>query len=945
MSFQASSTKERYIELKKDPVLFCKYDKEARYSYNGMYNVGAGWYSCDSTIQLFIGEQVLHGEEFDRKLFVINYRDISASVVERAKEDTDTIFFEVTEFDANNKDHWCSVFMDCAYNYHSGNTTFCQMALIWALYTTDWKIDVIRDVCSLMSGDVSNTCINYICYNLSALSLRKQKLLLNVLKGSKPNINYIFYKDVEDALKELSPNGNFDDYGLFKKVDYVIYYGSNADEWKHLEILYKSSSNKFIKFKNWLSNSNQRFYNYNDLEEIHSFVNSSTQLSLVKRYLHDVRVHNVEIDYDFIKTLRDVKYSGLFYSRYFIEKSGDNIDLSALLFCDVLLTLKINNGTKLQDFNGILDFAVKHSNSAYPNIDLGIRKFLPICDGGLKPNPQFYGFIHYSLIYTFDESLLTKENLLRTVEFIFNKAAEIQKHYCCSCEDDKHLDENEKMRCSSVLSIRRRINKDGKQEVVKEKVQCQFMQLKPWIPYKWKRKNGYDQFLKLCLDIDTVGEFFTIENADLNRLKMSIRSWAERTNSVNFDNGLMPDEYKEYDVVQHFIYNYYSPVKIVIFPNKNVYYSSKKDLLGIWPDKDSIIYNDDEMEYFAQKSESSYVYNKTFQTLKEMYPDGVVGEDHVIIPYDVSELRKVKDYFYYKSYIRKDDTLYSNNTNNKDNNKNQNNPFKFLFTPQIDKDRIFYCTPKLADTKEKVSELPFFWCRSEECFCNMLDNQTLDKQSNWKFYSLYHAAEIIGCKLIQETDNGNVPDPKVTDFAVEVRQAERLYARLVCRGCGHMIFSTRGSLLNGSRFFACQNPSCKQNKVEVYLSQCNNCKTGLIDSRDSKKCENGWVICPSCLACCNDNLFNSLIARHNRNGNIPARIKANEGKGHNNKGQFFCPKCGTKLGKIIIEQKEKGEDGSEIIVDKEVFGCPTCKRSYEKELKIYKNPLSKYENR
>ena len=219
----------------------------------------------------------------------------------------------------------------------------------------------------------------------------------------------------------------------------------------------------------------------------------------------------------------------------------------------------------------------------------------------------------------------------------------------------------------------------------------------------------------------------------------------------------------------------------------------------------------------------------------------------------------------------------------------------------------------------------------------MLDEQTLEKQNDWTKYSLYHAAEILGYKLIVVTDKGNVPVEAVANFASEVRQAEKLYARLICRSCGHMIFSTRGTLLNGSRFFSCANSLCPQYRVEIYLSQCNNCKKGLIDSRDSKKCENGWVICPSCLACCNDDLFERLIERHRRNGWVPARLQESQGRGHNNKNIFFCPKCGTQLGNIIVEEKIRLDDGTEDIVQSTVFGCPQCNRPYDKELDKFRN--------
>lgn len=141
-------------------------------------------------------------------------------------------------------------------------------------------------------------------------------------------------------------------------------------------------------------------------------------------------------------------------------------------------------------------------------------------------------------------------------------------------------------------------------------------------------------------------------------------------------------------------------------------------------------------------------------------------------------------------------------------------------------------------------------------------------------------------------------------------------------------------MLNGSRFFYCLNNECAQYKKEIYQSQCNTCKRGLIDSRDSQRCENNWVICPDCLSCCNDNLFQAIYNNHLRNGFVPKQIKDNLGKGHNNKNVFFCPKCGTQLDKIKIISQEI-INGQPTNVEKTVIGCPTCNISYENNLKKY----------
>ena len=96
--------------------------------------------------------------------------------------------------------------------------------------------------------------------------------------------------------------------------------------------------------------------------------------------------------------MRDTRYQAYVDIRYFVTTPGDNIDLVAPMFCDALLTLKKTEGKKIQDINGILDFAVRHSNKAYPKIDLGVKHFVPTCDGGLMHNSSFIGFIHYAIL-------------------------------------------------------------------------------------------------------------------------------------------------------------------------------------------------------------------------------------------------------------------------------------------------------------------------------------------------------------------------------------------------------------------------------------------------------------------------------------------------------------------------------------------------------------------
>ena len=925
MSYYAFSTKERYNELQKNPLFFCKYGQVNIQDETGYNHATEAWTSCDLTIRFIAYEKSLPKNDSGRKLFIACKQITPNGKIDEKKENQDDIKFEIVEFDPGKVSDWRYVFNDCLYNYKSGNTRHCHMALFWALYTKSWDKEVLRQALSQITAESAQTACSYISANIFVLALNKQYILVNLLKKLNPNIQPLGIPDIDAALKEIAPQDDFSNIGFYEKVDYILSFGSKPEESERLEKLYRTSRNGFIHYKYWMSHTGRKLFNYAFLEIVYSYVRSQTQLSIVKRYLHDVRIKLIDIDFSLIQNMRDTRYQMFVDIRYFITTPGDNIDLVAPMFCDALLTLKNSEGKKIQEFNGIMDFAIGHSNKAYPNIDLGIRYFLPTCDGGLMHNSSFYGFIHYALIYTFDESKLIEENLKKTVDYLINRYASLQYHHVCKSDNDKELSLDDSEKCKKLITTINKKFENGK--IIKQVVKyaCPNIAHEPIKPYVWKRTPGAsDPILSLFIDNIESKEFLRFEDINIEKLKQSLLMWGRKYLSFSFINDNPPEKLRKKDVALHIVLSYYSPTAMKIYPNSDMFYSSKKSLLGAWSPIDSSA--NQKAEEIAQKAESPIVYANTFESLKKMFPDAEVGENYVKLPYDSMVLSKIKAFYHYRQHDYDPEIGYSETSYwNKE----------FLSPRNIQ--GVFYCTPKVADTREAVSNLPFFWCKSDECFCNMLDDQTLDKQSEWSKYTLYHAAEILGYNLIEVTDKGNIPVEAVSNFAAEVRQAEKLYARLICRSCGHMIFSTRGTMLNGSRFFSCANSQCKEYRNEIYLSQCNNCKRGLIDSRDSKRCENGWVICPSCLACCNDELFDRLIDRHRRNGRVPVRLLESQGKGHNNKNIFFCPKCGTRLSNIVIEEKVKLEDGTEDIIQSNVFGCPQCKTSYEKELEKYQN--------
>ena len=184
------------------------------------------------------------------------------------------------------------------------------------------------------------------------------------------------------------------------------------------------------------------------------------------------------------------------------------------------------------------------------------------------------------------------------------------------------------------------------------------------------------------------------------------------------------------------------------------------------------------------------------------------------------------------------------------------------------------------------------------------------------FYGLRggdHMLEIIGYPILKETEAGYEADEVVRQFISVATKVMQKFRRLKCRACGHLLFTNKTSGFNTYNKFACTNPGCAEYGNSIYLNYCFHCKTGLIDSRDSKQCPNGWYICPSCLACCNDEQYERQAQRYELSGRpIPPRIQRMLGHGHNNQGIYYCFKCGNQMeGRV----DDSGRTFSE---------CPNC---------------------
>lgn len=170
MSNKASSTKERFDELQKNPLFFCKYGTITIQDDIGYTHSVDGWVSCDQTITVQLSDKDLPLNDQKRRLFVIGEQIFSNGKIDEKKEGQDIVEFEITEFDYDKVSDWILIINDCLYNYRSDNKRHCHMTLFWALYTTTWKENILRQAMSTASTEAIQIANAYISANFFAFS-------------------------------------------------------------------------------------------------------------------------------------------------------------------------------------------------------------------------------------------------------------------------------------------------------------------------------------------------------------------------------------------------------------------------------------------------------------------------------------------------------------------------------------------------------------------------------------------------------------------------------------------------------------------------------------------------------------------------------------------------------------------------------------------------------
>ena len=679
------------------------------------------------------------------------------------------------------------------------------------------------------------------------------------------------------------------------------------------------TNNPLLKLTCWFSNED-KLADYNILIPLFALVSENTRLNIVKRYFHDVRCGNTTFDMQLLQQFIDNKFVDFIRYRYCTETPSDKVILTVPLLCDNIITLYNSNGKAFQTFDGILDFAMTHCDQAHPDINFDLAKFFPTCEHSAVYNTDFKGFIDYQLIRRLDTSKLNDENLLIIIRDILDKYGRRLSYPVCKYGNDRKIESTVLETCKSSLekckcALREKAANDSSQQ---NKSQClgigyKFYEDKWMVDIDDKRMEILKTFVFPNSSFRTDSVYYVdIQDVSVDMLRKYVNSLPQKFQMVGEDEFLVPS-YKEetYDLL--LIENLSEILRMRIVPQKGALVGLRFDVFGYWKEIYATLSDGEKLDtkgetykkalsVFKEK-ESNEVYRRTVASLKKELKINEYNGEYFELKYDSQQLDRLISRYYFKETLKDTD------------NDTRRDFLTLSYTAHFKP----YCAPTLSEANNPAIDLPFFWCRGKECFHNNLTNQTLAEQNDWHHYSLYHMVEIIGFPKLHMTPGGYEPDNVVRGFIAVANKAMQKFKRLKCRGCGHLMFTDKSIGFNRHNYYSCINPICPEVRIPVYLSYCYKCKKGLIDSRDTKRCPNGWYICPTCLACCDDEQYERQAQRYRIiNSPVPERIAKKLGHGHNDKGKYFCPYCGGPI--EFVKDEHYGEERR---------ACPRCHKVFD----------------
>lgn len=887
--------KNKYEELRKSSIFFLKFYDDEQYNYQGKKVDLSKWCSIERDLNISFDAGNFSDRSLGYALCIIDKGEEEIDFKGDIIEDTINMTFHSATGDSIRD--WIYIFNSFISRSKNTEDKFAFLELLWALDKLSWNKNIFTSIFANYSSQTIPFLLTSLQKYGKLLSYNKQLILRDFC--AVYNFDYIIYNNntikqayecipVKKKQLTLKREVNYNTLNIYSIIDAIFEQKTFEDCDEQIV-----SSNSLLKIHAWFHNE-LPLDDYNILIYFYPFFSEDLKLLSIKRYFHDLRNRYINLNTSFLNELKGNKHDEISRCRYCIESPTEPIILTVSLLIDTLLTLERTKGKSFQTFDGVLDFAMTHCDIVHPVIDFKLERFIPTCDGGAVYNvSSFKGFIDYDLILKVKEEKITTDNLRNSLINIMDKYAERLRYPTCKFGDGSIIPAETFQHCIQ----KRVINKKNELQSQQSEWQLECLTYL-YYPDRWLIKHENIENIKVFLKNENIQPSpkynISLDMFSIDKLKAYIRNIPSNFKVLD-DGEYLINSFKKSDIEKNILlylaYKYSDIKRMRIYPQNGALVGLSFDVFGFWKDikgtlSQNILQNKESAEYKKAydlyiNMESKEVRQRCINSLKEELNADILRDSYIEIPYNKDILVKIINRFYHKGSF---------------NEKDQVNQHEFLTQSVTNNHYVQLCAPQLSEQKNPAINLPYFWCRGKECFHNNLGTQTLQEESLWINYSLYHMAEIMGYQMLHKTEGGYEPEQAVWQFIAITNKVMQKFKQLKCRSCGHMLFTDKSSGFNRYNYYACINPMCPEKDKVIYLNFCFKCKIGLIDSRDTKQCPNDWYICPRCLACCNDEQYERQAQRYILTKRpIPLRIQEKMGHGHNNKNEYFCPHCGGEV--------------------------------------------------
>lgn len=821
----------------------------------------------------------------------------------RLSDDLEEIEYE--EFNADDYNHVKAVFLLHLSNRYNPKDNYACRELLWYLNNYFMNQEILRRVLGEFDAQsIRPFFLNELRNCGLCLPIPKQYLIQRIISNFGGSYAIYCPESLREAIKIIYPNYNIETdwnsnvFDLVRKVT-IIPKNYNAN------LLYDVMqdhhiSNFFLQIRRWLADPKYTFTDFEMLMRMIRLFSPSQQMIVLNRYFLAVKNGQTTFDVEILRKFKDNKFDiwGIYY--HSSMRGSKPVLIGLQLLCDNILTFLSSGGQTLQTINGTLDMAYLQCNINNPAVDFQLDRILPICNGGAILNRSgFKGFICYQIIQNLNDELFNDDKFITEFKMqVINTLCTRHYKYTCDIHGDSFAsckkNTQNPQTCSSITHC-----ENGKLMYIDKwsiynptEQKCRVVN----IFLKNKRLNK-GQHLEIALedinsDITEIRQKLLVFLSDTLEEKPAYHSFAQ---------GYVSPYSYSYEF--HLIYQgLLKPAWMIIEPRNNAYIGLGLLASQIGVSLEAYGKNREGTDTIKRK-EADYITPIIISSMRSIIGTSAEPDGKFYLSYDRELLRKLQATFYSAKSCP---------------NGSDFNERDLCFLQRQHTFYKSYCAPEYTGDTNKATNLPYFWCRGRECYMNSLSEQTLETCRSWKSYNILHILEILGYPQVNKTAAGFEASKLIRNFIGMVNKASQLFRRVICRECGHILFPVRKNNFNQYNNFACSNPICSAQRIRVYLSQCFHCKRGMIDSRDSKTCPNGLRICPNCLSCCTDEQIEFQVQKYIRSSKpVPEYIQRTRNHGHNDKNQFFCPKCGGAIS--INNDVERNET--------QVF-CSVCHTPY-----------------